>query len=123
MKKSTFISFFCFMILSFVALAVYVHAQNEKMRIKMVIPMIAKQVKALEEKNVELLYQIEKFESPEYLLKLAESQEFAHLHFPSLEQVVVVQEGIALLSPEAVFETKDPASLSSKATIAAQSVP
>lgn len=79
----------------------YVDKQNELTGLKLQIPKIAKEVKAVQETNARLLYEIDQFENPEHLMELARQKAFSHLKHPCLQEVLTVKEGLALHSDPA----------------------
>ena len=79
-----------------VCLYSYIDKQNALTRLKIAIPTLAKEIRALHEENVRLHYEIDLFESPEHLLELAKSCAFSHLKHPLVKEILTVKEGIAL---------------------------
>jgi|EndMetStandDraft_5_1072996.scaffolds.fasta_scaffold905662_2 cell division protein FtsL len=75
-----------------ITLYFYIDKQNEIVELRIAIPALAKEVKALHEENNRLQYQIDRFESPEHLMELARKPEFTHLKFPKGEEVIVLPE-------------------------------
>jgi len=76
----------------------FLEAQNDITRLRMRLPKIAKEVLAIKEDNMRLQYQIDCFENPNNLIKLAKSSQFSHLKHPSIENILVVPQGLALKS-------------------------
>jgi hypothetical protein len=74
----------------------YVDEQNRATRLRLQIPIVAKEVRALKEANTRLKYQIELFESPQNLLTLSSQSAYTHLQHPLISQVVCLPEGFAL---------------------------
>lgn len=74
----------------------YVDKQNAVTRCRLEIPVLAKQIKDMQEENTRLQYEIDIFESPEHLMELARHSEFSHLKHPMLKEIVTMQEGLAL---------------------------
>ncbi len=77
----------------------YIDEQNHLTRLRLNIPVIAKEIKDIKEENTHLNYEIELFESPEHLLELARHSEFSHLKQPLLKEIMAMPEGIALNMP------------------------
>lgn len=73
-----------------------IQKQNTLNYVSLKIPKLAKEVKSLEEENLKLQFEIEKFESPENLMRLVRSEQFTHLKIPILKEVLSLKEGIAL---------------------------
>lgn len=65
--------------------------QNELTELRLAIPALAKNVKSLQEVNIHLKYEIERFESPIHLMELMRKPEFSHLKYPYLNDVVILQ--------------------------------
>jgi hypothetical protein len=70
--------------------------QNALTRLRLQIPIVTKDIRALKEANTHLQYEIELFESPEHLLELSRRCEFSHLKHPLLKDIVSLPEGVAL---------------------------
>lgn len=54
----------------------------------MKIPELTKQVKRIEQENIRLQYEIDVFESPENLLRLARQPKYQHLKYPLCHEIV-----------------------------------
>jgi hypothetical protein len=74
----------------------YIDAQNALTRLRLQIPVLAKEIKGLKEENTRLCYEIELFESPQHLLELASHTEFSHLKHPLMKDIITMPQGIAL---------------------------
>ncbi len=96
MTRSIFSRLSALLLLCGFLLYSYVDKNNRITQLKIAIPNIAKQVQNLKEKNMQLQYEIDQFESPQNLISLARQKEFSHLKFPSLTDVLMVSEGLAL---------------------------
>src|SRR4051812_33745810 len=60
----------------------YIDKQNELTAVRLMIPVIAKELKVIREENVRLKYQIDCFESPSHLMALVKKPQFSYLKFP-----------------------------------------
>ncbi len=60
----------------------YIDKQNELTAVRLMLPVAARELKAIQETNVRLKYQIDCFECPSHLMELVNSPEFSHLKFP-----------------------------------------
>lgn len=60
----------------------YIDKQNELTSVRLMLPAAAKELKAIQETNVRLNYQIDCFECPSHLMELINRPEFSHLKFP-----------------------------------------
>lgn len=80
--------------ISCVGLALYksIDKLNELTELRLSIPILVREVKEVHEKNLELHYAIDCFESPLHLMELARKPEFGHLKYPSLNEVVLLPE-------------------------------
>lgn len=90
-----------FICISFAGLALYKYIDklNELTELRLSIPILAREVKEINEKNLELKYAIDTFESPLHLMELARKPEFGHLKYPSLNEIVQLPE-TTLVCPE-----------------------
>lgn len=68
----------------------YVEKQNQLTALRLQIPKLEKEVRTLEEENVQLMYEIEQFESPIHLMELSRNPEFGHLKHPLLKDIVIL---------------------------------
>lgn len=73
------------------ALFAYIEKQNELTELRLAIPMVAKDVKALQEENTRLKYEVDRFESPIHLMELMRKPEFSHLKFPYVKDEVFLE--------------------------------
>lgn len=85
------------------ALYKYIDKWNEMTELRLSIPILTREVKEIREKNLELKYIIDTFESPLHLLELSRQPEFGHLKYPSLNEIIQLQEN-TLVCPEQVEE-------------------
>lgn len=70
----------------------YIDKLNELTELRLSIPILARDVKEIREKNIELQYAIDSFESPLHLMEIARNPEFGHLKYPSLNDVILLPE-------------------------------
>ncbi len=94
-----FIRFFIAVAFAGFALYSYLTEQNKCTEMRMLLPKIAKEIDAINQKNSQLQYKIVCFESPDNLLQLVQKPQFAHLKFPFVQDVLTVKEGLALQLP------------------------
>lgn len=85
----------CLAVLGF-SLYGHIEKQNQITRVRIQLPTIVRQLKAIQEVNTRLRYEIEQFESPEHLIELARHHEFSHLHHPLVKDIQGVPQGIAV---------------------------
>lgn len=89
MKITLFL--FC-LVVAWWTLYCYMEKQNELTELRLAIPTLYREVKALKEENQRLKYEIEQFESPIHLMELARKAEFTHLKYPTLNEIVILEE-------------------------------
>lgn len=70
----------------------FIDKQNELTELRLIIPQLAKEVKGIQEENIRLQYEIDRFESPIHLLELSRKPEFSHMKFPYLKDIVILQQ-------------------------------
>lgn len=87
--------------ISFAGLALYKYIDklNELTELRLSVPVLTREVKEIREKNLELKYAIDTFESPLHLMELARKPEFGHLKYPSINEIIQLPE-TALVCPE-----------------------
>ncbi len=81
--------FYCILFTGWIFYA-YIHKQNEKVELQLLIPLLSKEVNLLKEENTRLKYEIDCFESPLHLMELARKPEFSHLKYPYTKDVLIV---------------------------------
>lgn len=69
----------------------YIDKQNTLTELKMEIPKLSRACYQLEEENAHLLYEIEMKESPAHLIELLRKQEYSHLRYPYVDEVIVIK--------------------------------
>lgn len=69
---------------------------NTLTHLQMQIPMLAKELKLLQEENTKLQYEIDAFASPQHLLELLRQDAYAHLKHPYASQVTALASGPSL---------------------------
>ena len=74
------------------ALYTYIDRQNDLVELRLQHPALAKDVKAIQEENIRLQYEIDRFESPIHLMELSRNPEFSHLKFPYAKDVIMLSE-------------------------------
>jgi cell division protein FtsL len=80
---------FCILVAS-LSLYLYIDKQNELVELRLTIPALEKEVRAIQEENIRLQYDIDRFESPVHLMELARKPEFSHLTYPYKKDVVII---------------------------------
>jgi hypothetical protein len=81
---------FCCIFILGISLFAYVSKHNVLTEKRMRVPLLAKELQAVDEQNVRLRFSIEKFESPLHLMELVRKPEFSHLKHPVWTDIIVV---------------------------------
>ena len=71
-----------------VSLYFYVDQQNDMTELRLEIPDLLAELRAVQEENQRLEYEIDRFESPIHLMELLRQPEYSHLKHPYLTDVV-----------------------------------
>lgn len=74
----------------------YIDKQNELTRLRIHIPGMSKDLKAIQEENTRLQYEIDTFENPQHLMELTRLGEYSHLKHPLAKEIVTCESGIAV---------------------------
>ncbi|MCB1113910.1 MAG: hypothetical protein KDK62_04055 [Chlamydiia bacterium] len=90
MKPVLWIVFVCLVVGS--ALLFYIDRLNQLTQLRLEIPQHVKELKIVQEENEALQYEIDRFESPIYLMELLKKPEYSHLKFPRKSEVIVIEE-------------------------------
>ncbi len=81
---------FCCIFILGISLYAYVSKHNALTERRMRVPILSKELQAIEEENVRLLFAVEKFENPLHLMELARKPEFSHLKHPLVTEIIIV---------------------------------
>lgn len=95
MRSLLFKAFICLFVFGF-CLYNTIDKQNTLTRMRMQIPLLAKQLKEIQEENTRLQYAIDAFESPQHLLELSCQNAYAHLKHPLNSEVSACLAGTAI---------------------------
>lgn len=60
----------------------YIDKQNDLISVRLMIPVLAKELKVIQEENVRLKYQLDCFLCPLNLMRIVNKPEFSYLKFP-----------------------------------------
>ena len=90
MNKGIFFRIIICIVFLGVCLYSYLDLQNEITELRIRIPHLSCEVRRIEEENTHLLYEIERFESPENLMHLAKQSEFAYMKYPTNQEVLTL---------------------------------
>jgi hypothetical protein len=77
----------------------YLEKQNELTELRLYVPKLVKEIKSLSEENTRIMYEVEQFESPDNMMRLARDSRFAHLKYPLNNEVLTLCEGEPLDTP------------------------
>lgn len=64
---------------------------NDLTLLRLAIPALEKELKALQRENERLQYEIDCFESPIHLMELSRKPEYGHLRYPRLDEVIDIK--------------------------------
>lgn len=92
MNRSIFFRIMVCIVFLGLCLYSYLNVQNEITQLRLALPRLLDEVRQLDEENTRLQYEIQAFESPENLMKLAKLAPFAHLTFPTHQQVLTLKQ-------------------------------
>ncbi len=94
-KRDRFVTFNIFLCIAIAGMTLYAYIdkQNELTELRLAIPVLAKEVKELQEENIRLRYEIDRFESPIHLMELMRKPEYSHLKFPYHSQQIFLPKG------------------------------
>ena len=73
------------------ALYAYVHKHNRLIEMRICLPLLARELQAIEEENVRLKFAVEKFENPLHLMEIARKPQYAHLKHPLITDIIITQ--------------------------------
>lgn len=68
----------------------YIEKLNQLTSLRLRIPVLNRELKAILEENKQLQFEIDQFENPSHLMELARKPEFSHLKSPYLKDIVVL---------------------------------
>ena len=69
----------------------YLEQQNDLTYLRIELPQLEDVVRILEEENMQLSLEIDRFENPKHLMELAHRPEYSHLKHPTVDEVMVLQ--------------------------------
>jgi len=69
----------------------YITKQNSITELRLLIPMVAKELEAIEQENTCLQFEIDQFENPQHLMELANQPQFSHLKHPLLNEIITIE--------------------------------
>lgn len=100
-----------------ISLYSYIDKQNGLTQLRISIPSLRKEVRAIQEENTRLQYEIDQFENPQHLMELTRHGEFSHLKHPLVKDILTCQTGLAM-QVQAVEDTALVATAKPKPTLA-----
>jgi hypothetical protein len=84
------LKFFISVLIVTTTLYAYLNKHNALTQLRIKLPQVKKELKAVEEENVRLRFEIEKFEHPLHLMELARKPQYAHLKHPHSSEIIVL---------------------------------
>ncbi len=69
----------------------YVDKRNDLIGLRLQIPLLEKEARAIHEENKRLEYEVDRFESPIHLMELSRKPEFSHLKYPLIQDVIILE--------------------------------
>lgn len=88
--KSLFFRILFCIIITGLSLYGYIYKQNELTELRLAIPSLAKEVRSIQEENIRLRYDIDRFESPIHLMEMMRMPEFGSLKFGYNQDVILL---------------------------------
>ncbi|MBS0654771.1 MAG: hypothetical protein JSR46_03255 [Verrucomicrobia bacterium] len=73
------------------ALYSYVDKHNRLTEMRIRLPLLAKELQAIEEENVRLAFCVEQFENPLHLMEIARKPQYAHLKHPLTTDIITIE--------------------------------
>jgi hypothetical protein len=74
-----------------VMLYLYIDKQNELINLRIQVRALTKELKSIQENNISLQYEVDRFESPVHLMELAKKPMFSHLKYPYIKDIMILQ--------------------------------
>ena len=84
------LTFFTSVFIVTMTLYAYLNKHNALTELRIKLPQVKKELKAVEEENVRLLFEIERFEQPLHLMELARKPQYAHLKHPPISDIIII---------------------------------
>ena len=82
--------FLCILILGDFLYA-YISKQNTITKIRLEIPLVAKELEEICQENSRLRFEIDQFENPIHLMDLSRNPEYRHLKHPLLKDIIEIR--------------------------------
>jgi hypothetical protein len=82
--------FFVSVLVVSITLYAYLNKHNALTMLRIKLPQVKKELKAIEEENTRLRFEIEKFEQPLHLMELARKPQYAHLKHPNSSDIIIL---------------------------------
>lgn len=84
--------FSCILVLG-LCLYYYIEKQNEITELRLAIPALTKELRAIQQENTRMQFEIDRFENPVHLIELARRPEYSHLKHPLVKDVIILPAG------------------------------
>ena len=76
-------------------LYLYIDKQNELIDLRIKVRALAKELREINEINIGLQYEVDRFESPVHLMELAKKPAFGHLKYPYTKDIIILKQNPA----------------------------
>lgn len=68
----------------------YIDKQNDLIELRMNVRTLTKELREIQENNISLQYEVDRFESPVHLMELAKKPAFSHLKYPYTRDILIL---------------------------------
>ncbi|MCC5832640.1 MAG: septum formation initiator family protein [Chlamydiales bacterium] len=68
----------------------FISKQNDITELRLQIPIASRELQAIQQENVRLKFEIDRFENPAYLMELARRPQFSHLKHPLMNEIITI---------------------------------
>ncbi|MGZ3632773.1 MAG: hypothetical protein ACXWM7_00380 [Parachlamydiaceae bacterium] len=90
LSLSVSVRILCCIVIAVIFIYEYIEKQNALTELRLMIPVLTKELKSIQEENISLQYAIDTFENPVHLLKLMRQPQYSHLKYQSASEVFVL---------------------------------
>lgn len=106
MKKGLVIKIVTCVLVMGLCLYSHIEKENELTKLRIELPELAKKVQMIQEESTRFRYEIEQFENPQNLMRLARGGEFSHLKYPRSKEILLVDLGPSLKPADSVQDRR-----------------
>lgn len=89
MNNTLYKLLFCLLVAG-ITLYASIRQLNQLTTLRRELPPLSKEVKALQEENHRLQYEVDRFENPLHLIELARKPEYGHLKYPFNSDILIL---------------------------------